>query len=44
MIMDVDALTRQFSSSYALHLSISFILSQVDKINRPQAYIYDYFR
>ena len=41
---DVDDLIRRFSLSYALHLSIYFILRQVDIINRPQAYIYDYFK
>ena len=41
---DVDALTRRFSPSYHLHLSISFISSQFDRINRPQAYSYDYFK
>ena len=35
---DVDALTILFSSSYALHLR------QVDRINKPQAYSYDYFK
>ena len=43
-ITGVDALARIFSPSYALHLSISFILRQVDRINRPQAYSYDYFK
>ena len=44
MITDVDALTRTFSPSYALHISISFLLRQVDRINRPHAYRYDYFK
>ena len=44
MITDVDALTRTFSPSYTLHISISFLLRQVDRINRPHAYRYDYFK
>ena len=44
MMTDVDALARRFSPSYALHLSISFILLQVDRINRPQLYSSGYFK
>ena len=44
MMTDVDALTRLFISAYALHLSISFILLQVDRINRPQLYSSGYFK
>ena len=40
----VSALTRRFSPSYALHLSIYFILRQVDRLNRSQAYSYEYFK
>ena len=41
MMTDVDALTRKFSPSYDLHLSISIILRQVGRINRSQVYSYD---
>ena len=41
---DVDTLTRRFSPSYYLKISISFILLQVDRVNRPQAYSYEYFK
>ena len=44
MMKDVNNLIRQFRPSYALQLSISFIFHQVDRINRPQAYSYDYFK
>ena len=41
---DVDAITRQFIPYYAFHLSIYFILRQVDRLNRFQAYSYEYFK
>ena len=41
---DFDALAILFIPSYSLHLSVSFILHQVDTINITQAYIYDYFK
>ena len=44
IIMDVSALNRQFSPSYDLHLIIYVILSQVDRINIPQAYSHEYFK
>ena len=44
MMTDVDAITRRFIPSFALHLIISFILRQVDRINIPQAYRYEYFK
>ena len=44
MMTDVESLNRRLRPSCALHLSISFIIRQVDRINRPQAYSYDYFK
>ena len=41
---DVNALTRRFIPSCDHHFSISFILRQFDRINRPQAYIYNNFK
>ena len=41
---DVDDLTIRFSPSYALHLSICFILRQLDRTNIPQEYSYEYFK